>query len=88
MLKGPKVSLKEAGFEPSVPLETAKFEAGSCRLRSILRQRKTRRERQPKPRGRRVPSAGPTVRILFPPAVSHANHRFLGVWCAVAFVCF
>src|SRR5215472_5985929 len=27
-------------------------------------------------------TAGPMVRIRLPPAKSHANHRFLGVWCA------
>ena len=26
------------------------------------------------------------VRIRLPPAESHANHRFLGVWCAMAFM--
>src|SRR3974377_2090125 len=32
-----------------------------------------RREREPTPRGCRAPSAGPMVRILFPPAKSRAN---------------
>src|SRR6516164_7079510 len=39
-------------------------------------QRKSRREREPKPRGRRVPSAGAMVRILFPPAQSRQRTRF------------
>jgi hypothetical protein len=32
-----------------------------------------RPEREPTPRGRRAPSGGPMVRILFPPAESHAK---------------
>jgi len=36
-----------------------------------------RREREPTPRGCRAPSAGPMVRILFPPANSPSLARFL-----------
>jgi|SRR5580692_7904682 hypothetical protein len=37
----------------------------------------TRREREPTPRGRRVPPAGPMVRILFPPARSQQRTLWL-----------
>ena len=40
----------------------------------------------PKTRNGSHSRAEPEVRIQFPPAVSHANHRFLGVWCAMAFM--
>jgi hypothetical protein len=53
------------------------FQRGSSRLCSISCQRKSWRERQPIPRRRRAPSAGPIVRILFPPAKSLRTFRSL-----------
>jgi hypothetical protein len=69
---------REAGFEPSVPRGAIKVSRGdSSRLCSISCQRKSWRERQPIPRRRRAPSAGPIVRILFPPAKSLRTFRSL-----------
>jgi len=53
------------------------FQRGSSRLCSISCQRKSWRERQPILRRRRAPSAGPIVRILFPPAKSLRTFRSL-----------
>ena len=53
------------------------FQRGSSCLCSISCRRKSWRERQPIPRRRRAPSAGPMVRILFPPAKSLRTVRSL-----------
>jgi len=50
-----------------------RFREGSCRLCLSPRRRKSWREREATPRRRRAPSAGPMVRILFPPAASRVR---------------
>jgi hypothetical protein len=70
----PASALVGAGFEPSVPRDTTKisrpaYVACACSRPTEIR----RRERDPRPRGRRAPYAGPMVRIPFPPAESHTN---------------
>jgi hypothetical protein len=62
--------LEGDGFEPSVPRDTTKLRR---RLMSLLldsRTRKSRREREPTPRGCGAPPAEPMVRIRLPPAAS------------------
>jgi len=49
------------------------FERGSCRLRLLPRSPEERREREPTPGRCPAPSAGPMVRIRFPPARSLAR---------------
>jgi len=63
-------SLEEPGFEPLVPRDTTKFSTPAHHFCLTPCTRKSRRERQPTPRGCRAPPAEPMVRILFPPAVS------------------
>ena len=67
-------SLEEPGFEPLVPRDTTKFSTPAHHFCLTPCTRKSRRERQPTPRGCRAPPAEPMVRILFPPAASRANY--------------
>jgi hypothetical protein len=72
----PASALVGAGFEPSVPRDTTKisrpaYVACACSRPTEIR----RRERDPRPRGRGAPSAGPMVRVPFPPAASHERTR-------------
>jgi hypothetical protein len=66
-------SLEEPGFEPLVPRDTTKFSTPAHHFCLTPCTRKSRRERQPTPRGCRAPPAEPMVRILFPPAVSRTK---------------
>src|SRR6516164_259167 len=66
----PDSPLEEAGFEPLVPRDTTKFSTPAHYFCLTPCTRKSRRERQPTPRGCRAPPAEPMVRILFPPAGS------------------
>src|SRR6516165_2789425 len=63
-------SLEEAGFEPLVPRDTTQFSTPAHHFCLTPCTRKSRRERQPTPRGCRAPPAESMVRILFPPAPS------------------
>jgi hypothetical protein len=67
----PDSLLEETGFEPSVPRDTTEISRG---LMSPLLEYpltgKSRREREPTPRRRVAPSAGPRVRIQLAPAAS------------------
>src|SRR6516225_10896332 len=62
--------LEKAGFEPLVPRDTTMFSTPAHHSCLTPCTRKSRRERQPTPRGCRAPPAEPMVRIRFPPAVS------------------
>ena len=65
--------LEKAGFEPLVPRDTTMFSTPAHHSCLTPCTRKSRRERQPTPRGCRAPPAEPMVRILFPPAVSRTK---------------
>src|SRR6516165_626474 len=70
-------SLEEPGFEPLVPRDTTKFSTPAHHFCLTPCTRKSRRERQPTPRGCRAPPAEPMVRILFPPAASRTNFELI-----------
>jgi hypothetical protein len=73
----PDSLLEGAGFEPSVPRDTTRISRPAYVACACSRPTEIWRcERDPRPCGRRAPSAGPMVRIPFPPAESQANHRF------------
>src|SRR5262249_16838227 len=65
-----------ARLGPQPPYRSATFV--DAQGRRCITQQDFARAREP------FAGAGPMVRIRFPPAVSHANHRFLGVWRAAA----